>query len=229
MDVLRLVLSKTRSCIQSEDMIRPHDKIAVGLSGGKDSVSLLYVLKKLSSFYPIPYEVCAVYVNNGFEDSKTHGMKSLCEDIGVEYKEVTTDISSRIQNTDDPCALCSKLRRRILCDTAKELGCSSLALAHTQDDAAQTALMNLLFCGKFETFLPVTEYENIRVVRPFFSLPERYTEQLVNALGLPVYKNPCPHDKKTHRETVKNMIKASDRINRGTNHRILRALQNKDE
>ncbi len=229
MDVLRLVLSKTRSCIQSEDMIKPHDKIAVGLSGGKDSLSLLYALKKLSSFYPIPYDVCAVYVNNGFEDSKTHGMKSFCEGIGVEYKEVTTDISSRIQSTDDPCALCSKLRRRILCDTASELGCSSLALAHTQDDAAQTALMNLLFCGKFETFLPVTEYENIRVIRPFFTLPERYTEQLVNALGLPVYKNPCPYDKKTHRETVKNMIKDSDRINRGTNHRILRALQNKDE
>lgn len=229
MDVLRLVLSKARSCIQNEDMIRPHDRIAVGLSGGKDSVALLYALKKLSSFYPVPFDVCAIYVNNGFEENEENGMKIFCDSLGVEYKEVKTDIASRVQNTDDPCSLCSKLRRRILCDTSSQLGCGALALAHTQDDAAQTALMNLLFCGKFETFLPVTQYENMRVIRPFFDLPERYTEQLVNALHLPVYKNPCPYDKKTHRETVKNMIKNSDRINRGTNHRILSALKHSGE
>lgn len=206
-------------------MITPHDKIAVGLSGGKDSVSLLYALKKLSSFYPVPFEVCAVSVDNGFENSDFSKMTSLCAELGVEYKIVKTDIASAMQNTTDPCAICSKMRRRVLCDTAIQMGCTALALGHTEDDAAQTALMNLIFCGKFETFLPVTHYENIRIIRPFFTLPERYTEQLVNSLALPVCKSLCPHDKNTNRQTVKEMIKASDRINRGTNHRILNALK----
>ncbi len=228
MDILRLVLSKTRSCVQNEEMIKPHDKIAVGLSGGKDSVSLLYTLKKLSGFYPIPFEVCAVSVDNGFANGSFAKMEDFCKELGIEYKTVETDIFSIIKNADDPCAVCAKMRRRILCDTATELGCQSIALAHTEDDAAQTALMNILFCGLAETFLPVTEYENIRIIRPFFTLPERYTEQLVKTLSLPVCKSLCPFDKKTHRQTVKEMIERSDRINRGTNHRILHAIQNKN-
>ena len=155
-------------------------------------------------------------------------MEALCKELDVEYKIVKTDIFSIIKNSDDPCAVCAKMRRRILCDTAIELGCQSIALAHTEDDAAQTALMNILFCGLAETFLPVTEYENIRIIRPFFTLPERYTEQLVKTLSLPVCKSLCPFDKKTHRQTVKEIIAQSDKINRGTNHRILHAIQNKN-
>ncbi len=227
MDILRLVLSKTRSCVQNEEMIKPHDKIAVGLSGGKDSVSLLYTLKKLSGFYPVPFEVCAVSVDNGFGKDSLAEMEKFCMELGVEYKTVRTDIATIVKSTDDPCAICSKMRRRILCDTAISMGCQSIALAHTEDDAAQTALMNILFCGCAETFLPVTEYENIRIIRPFFTLPERYTEQLTKTLSLPVCKSLCPFDKKTKRQTVKEMIEQSDRINRGTNHRILHAIRNK--
>ena len=209
-------------------MIEPHDRIAVGLSGGKDSVSLLYALKKLSGFYPVPFEICAISVDNGFGCDSFSKMEEFCKKLEIEYKIIKTDIFSIIKNTDDPCAVCAKMRRRVLCDTALDMGCQSIALAHTEDDAAQTALMNILFCGKAETFLPVTEYENLRIIRPFFTLPERYTEQLTQELSLPVCKSLCPYDKKTHRQTVKEMIERSDRINRGTNHRILHAIQNKN-
>lgn len=223
MDFLRLALSKTRSCAQNEKMIIPNSRIAVGLSGGKDSVSLLYTLKKLSEFYPVPFSVCAITVDNGFANSDFSKMEAFCHGLGIEYKIVKTNISEIADNNDDPCAVCAKMRRRILCDTAIAMGCNTLALAHTQDDAAQTVLLNLLYNGKFETFLPVTEYEQIRVIRPFFTLEEKTCTSLIQSLDLPVCKSLCPYDKKTQRQTIRDMIEQTDRICRGTSHRIINA------
>lgn len=231
MDILRLVLSKTRSCVQRYGMILPNEKIAVGLSGGKDSVSLLYTLKRLSEFYPNKFTVCAITADNGYTDSDHTEMKRLCDELGAEYRIVETQLSAIAEKSDDPCAICAKIRRRILCDSAIEMGCTSLALAHTQDDASQTVLMNLMYNGLIETFSPVTEYESIKVIRPFYELPERHCTQLAQTLSLPVCKSPCPYDKKTQRQAVRDMIEKTDRISRGTSHRIMKAMEklNKNE
>ncbi len=223
MDVFRLVLSKTRTCLQNQQMIMPNSKIAVGLSGGKDSVSLLYALNKLSSFYPVAFSVCAITVDNGFANGDFSEMVDFCKNLGVEYKVVKTDIANIASSASDPCAICAKMRRRVLCDAAIDMGCDTLALAHTQDDAAQTVILNLLYNGKFETFLPVTEYESIRIIRPFFTLEEKLCVQLVKNEKLPVCKSLCPYDKKTQRQTVKSMIQQADKVCRGANHRIMTA------
>lgn len=231
MDALKLVLSKTRSCVQKYGMIQPCDKIAVGLSGGKDSVSMLYALARLSSFYPNEFSLCAITVDNGYKNASYEEMEQLCEVLGIEYRIVKTQIADIADKNDDPCAVCSRIRRRILCDTALEMGCCAIALAHTQDDAAQTVLLNLLYNGKIETFLPLTEYEAIKVIRPFYELPERLCSQLVESCHLPICKSLCPYDKKTQRQAVRQMIQEADRISRGANHRIMTAISkiNKNE
>ena len=174
-----LLLSRVRGAAQEFDMISDGERVLCAVSGGKDSLSLCSVLKKLSAFYPRAFTLGAVMIDMGFEGFDAEPLYALFDSLGVPFTTVKTDIA-RVAEGEKPCSLCSRLRRGALCNYAEANGYTALALGHTEDDCAQTAIMNLLFCGKFESFEPVTRYEdrNIKLIRPLITTPEKLTAAL---------------------------------------------------
>ena len=152
-------MSLTRRAIDKYEMIEEGDRIAVGVSGGKDSLALLCALKGLSRFYPKKFEIVPINVKMGFPNETDEISRALCEELGLELKSVESDIYSvvfNIRKEKHPCSLCSNMRRGALHSAAKELGCNKLALGHHFDDAVETIIMNLFIEARFDCFLPVT-------------------------------------------------------------------------
>ena len=192
------------------DMIQPNDKIAVGVSGGKDSLTLLETLAKISTYYPIPFSVVAISVDmyNGKTDFSK--VKELCEKLNVEFYVVNTNLYEllfEIRKEKNPCSLCSKIRRGALCNKAKELGCNKVALGHHADDLIETFFLSLYYEGRLSTFAPVSfmSRSQISIIRPLILVWERDISS--HAKSLPVIHNPCPADKNTKREWIKSQIK----------------------
>ncbi len=227
MDYFKILAGRTRACINKYDMIGERGKAAVGLSGGADSMMLLCVLSELSKYCPQHFSVCAITVDMGFEDLDISPCIELCEKLGVEYKIVRTEIKKAVfdKNSENPCLLCSKMRRRALCDAAIGMGADTLALGHNEDDAAQTLLMNLLYGGNFISFSPVTDYGELKLIRPFVSSSEKLIRQASEQLSVSCVSSPCPYDKKTRREDMKKIIASVDSDSRGTAHRLINALE----
>lgn len=210
---MKKLLSLSRAAIEKYNMIEENDRIAVGVSGGKDSLALLYVLAKLRNFYPKKFEVVAITLDYRFggEDGNYTEIQKLCDELGVQYVIKPTNLWQVIfqdRKEKNPCSLCAKMRRGILHDTAKEFGCNKIALGHHLDDAAQTFIMNLFDGGNIGCFSPISYLSNkdLYLIRPLIFIYERDIENAVKRTGLPVVKSKCPADKVTERQNVKQLL-----------------------
>lgn len=215
MDLQRLT-SLLRQAIQRYDMIAENDAIAVGLSGGKDSLCLLMGLAALRRFYPVPFSLHAIHVDvgAGMPPEDVRRMADFCASLDVPFHHVKTDIYQIVfeeRKEKNPCSLCAKMRKGALNGKALELGCSQIAYAHHRDDFIETLMMNLLMEGRCECFPPVTQLDRtgLRVIRPMLLIDEREVSAFTRRNSLPVVKNPCPADGHTRREDVKQFIRSS--------------------
>ncbi len=230
---LQQVLSYVRKAVDDYKMIEAGDKIAVGISGGKDSLTLLYALHALRRFYPEQFEIHAVTVDLGFRNLNLDKMKELCRELGVEYTIVETDIAKIIfedRREENPCSLCAKMRKGALNQAIKAVGCNKVAYAHHKDDVVETMLMSLIYEGRFHTFAPVTYLDRteLTVIRPLMYMKEAEVIGFVNKNQVPVIKSPCPADGHTRREYVKNLLRRLNLENPGVKERMFTAIQNSD-
>ena len=233
MEPIKRILGGARRALDDYHMISPGDRIAVGVSAGKDSLTLLYAMAELRRFYPIPFTLQAVTVDMGFAGSDFSPIAALCERLEVPYTVIPTDIAEivfEVRRELSPCSLCAKLRRGALYGAAKELGCNAVALGHHRDDAVETLMLNLFFEGRVGCFSPVTELSRtgVRLIRPLLYLPEKDIRYFASHTGLPVIPSPCPANGNTEREEIKRLLLDLERQHRGLRHRILGAMQRGD-
>lgn len=230
MEHIKRVLSYTRRAVDDYEMIKPNDRIAVGVSAGKDSLTLLCALSELRRFYLVPFELCAITIDMGFEGMDLSGVEALCKELDVEYHVVPTQISKVIfdvRKEKNPCSLCAKMRRGALHSAAKELGCNKVALGHHFDDVVETFILNLFFEGRLGCFQPVTYLSrmDITLIRPMIYMPEKDVRYFASKAELPVVSSPCPADKNTEREEMKQLLSKLERENKGLRYRIFGAIQ----
>ena len=228
---LQRVLSEVRKAVDDYHMIAEGDKIAVGISGGKDSLTLLYALSSLRRFYPHPFELVAVTVDLGFPNQDLSEIKKLCEKLEVPYTVVKTQIGQIVfeqRQENNPCALCAKMRKGALNEAMKQLGCNKIAYAHHMDDVVETMMLSLLYEGRFHTFSPVTYLDDtgLTVIRPLIYMKEADVIGFVRKYEVPVVKSPCPADGHTKREYVKQLLKQLNTENPGVKQRMFTAIQN---
>lgn len=205
------LLTYTRKAIDDYHMIQNGDKIAVGISGGKDSLTLLYALSKLQAFYPQSFDLVALTVDLGFSNYDTTLLSQYAETLGVEYYVEKTEIASIVfdyKQESNPCSLCSRLRKGALNTKAMELGCNKIAYAHHKDDTLDSFIMSLLYEGRLHTFSPVTKLErtNLELIRPLIYAYEGEIASFADSQQLPVMKNPCPADGITKRQEARELI-----------------------
>lgn len=227
---VRRILSYTRRAVSDYNMINDGDRIAVGLSGGKDSLTLLCALDALSRFYEKKYELCAITLDMGFPDADFSLLGGFCEEMGIEYIVKKTELAKVIfeyRKEKNPCSLCARMRRGIINEAAVEAGANKVALGHHWDDVLDTFMLNLFHEGRIGSFSPVTYLDRtgITVIRPLIYAPEKDIRYFSSHSSLPVCKNPCPADKNTEREEMKQMLNTLDRGNKGLKHRMFGALQ----
>ena len=227
---LQQVMSYVRRAIDDYHMIEEGDKIAVGISGGKDSLTLLYALHGLKRFYPKKFEIHAVTVDLGFQNLNLDKIKEICEELQVEYTIVSTEIAKIIfedRKESNPCSLCAKMRKGALNDAIKAAGCNKVAYAHHKDDVVETMLMSLIFEGRFHTFSPVTYLDrmDLTVIRPLMYMNEVDVIGFINKYNVPVVKSPCPADGNTKREYIKQLLRKLNLENPGVKERMFTAIQ----
>lgn len=227
---LQQVLSYVRKAVDDYGMIEAGDRIAVGISGGKDSLTLLHALHGLKRFYPKKFELSAVTVDLGFQNLRLDRISELCRELEVEYTIVKTDIAQIIfqeRKEENPCSLCAKMRKGALNQAIKVKGCNKVAYAHHRDDVVETMLMSLIYEGRFHTFAPVTYLDrmDLTVIRPLMYMKEADVIGFVNRYQVPVVKSPCPADGHTKREYVKNLLRQLNLENPGVKDRMFTAVQ----
>lgn len=230
---LQRLYSFTRRAIDSYQLIDDGDKIAVGISGGKDSLTLLYALAGLKRFYPKKFDLIAVTVDLGFDGFDLSDIKKLCNELEVPYTIVPSQIGKIIfedRKESNPCSLCAKMRKGALNEAVKELGCNKVAYAHHKDDVIETMLLSLIFEGRFHTFSPKTYLDrmDLTVIRPLIFVDESDVVGFKNKFQLPVQKSPCPADGYTKREYAKNLLKSLNHEHPGAKERMFRAILNGD-
>ena len=228
---LQQIMSKTRKAVDDYKMINENDTIAVGISGGKDSLALLHALAGMRRFYPIHYSLIAITCDLGFKNVDFNEIKKLCEELDVKYYIVESDISDIVFNVrkeENPCSLCAKMRKGAMYNFLKEVGCSKIAYAHHQDDVVETYMMSLIYEGRQNTFSPVTflDRTGVTVIRPFIYMKEADIIGFVKANNVPVLKSPCPVDGYTKRQYAKDLLKSINEEAPGVRDRIFTAIQN---
>ena len=226
---LQQLLSYVRRAIDDYHMIEEGDKVAVGISGGKDSLTLLYALNSLRIFYPKKFDIHAVTVDLGFNNLNLDKIKELCQEFKIEYTIVKTDIANIIfeeRKESNPCSLCAKMRKGALNDAIKAAGCNKVAYAHHKDDVVETMMMSLIYEGRFHTFSPVTYLDRteITVIRPLIYMTEADVIGFVNKNNVPVVKSPCPADGYTKREYVKELLRDINKETPGVKSRMFTAI-----
>ena len=229
MKEMKRMLSFVRRAVDDYGMIEEGDRIAVGVSGGKDSLALLATLCALRRFYPKKFDIVAVTVDMGFEGSDYSTIEDFCRTLEVEYKIVKTEIAKIIfdvRKESNPCSLCAKMRRGSLHAAAQEAGCNKVALGHHYDDAVETFMMNLFFEGRIGCFSPTTYLSNrkIHLIRPMIYATEKDVQYFARRQELPVIKSLCPEDHATEREKMKQLLTDLERENKGIKHRIFHAM-----
>ncbi len=237
---IRRILSYTRRAVDDYEMIKTGDRIAVGVSGGKDSVTLLCALANLRRFYPNEFEIEAITMDPGFyksgmgsEEEQKAGfekIRKLCEELEVNFTLFETDIAKiifDIRKENNPCSLCARMRRGALHENAKKLGCNKIALGHHFDDAVETFMLNLFNEGRIGCFSPVTylDRRDITVIRPLVYAREKDIKYFINHSNLPILSSPCPEDKHSDREEIKKMLSKLEKENKGLKYRIFGAMQ----
>ena len=228
---LQQVLSYIRRAVDDYQMIETDDHIAVGISGGKDSLTLLYGLHGLMRFYPKPFQIHAVTVDLGFDNLDLGKIKELCKSLDIPYTIVKTDIADIIfhqRKETNPCSLCAKMRKGALNEAIKAAGCNKVAYAHHKNDVVETMLLSLIYEGRFHTFSPVTYLDrmDLTVIRPLMYMNEADVIGFIHKNNVPVVKSPCPADGYTKREYVKNLLQTLNRENPGVKERMFTAIQN---
>ena len=223
------MMSYARRAADAFNMIEEGDVIAVGVSGGKDSLTLLCTLHGLARFYPKHFTIVPINLRMGFPGEDDAPIRSLCESLGLELKSFESDIYSvvfDIRAEKHPCSLCANMRRGALHAAAKECGCNKLALGHHMDDAAETILMNLFIEGRFDCFRPVTylSRSEMTVIRPLLYAPEKEIKHFMRANGLEAVPKCCPADGNTRREDTKKRLSELERTDRGLKQRIFNAF-----
>ena len=227
-------MKKTLGCIRKADadfqLIEDGDHIAVGVSGGKDSLLLLHALSLYRKFSHKNFTVTAVTVTLGLEPFDLSGIRTLCEELEIPFIVKETQIGEIIfeyRKEKNPCALCAKMRRAVLAKTCRELGCNKLALGHHREDVLETLLMSLFYEGRLHTFHPKTlmSRTGITVIRPLVYLPEAHVKHMLKALSLPVVSSPCPADGETKRQEMKELMKKLRTIYPDASERLLHALR----
>lgn len=226
---LQQVLSRVRKAVDDYHMIEEGDKIAIGISGGKDSLCLLYALQSLQHFYPKKFSLVAVTVDLGFDNLNLEKIKELCESLRVEYEIIKTEISKIVfddRKESNPCSLCAKMRKGALNEAMKRHGCNKIAYAHHKDDVVETMLLSLLYEGRFHTFSPVTYLDrmDLTVIRPLMYMDEADVIGFIRKYDVPVVKSPCPADGHTKREYVGNLLKQLNKENPGVKDRMFTAI-----
>lgn len=230
---LQQVLSYIRRAVDDYQMIETNDHIAVGISGGKDSLTLLYGLHGLMRFYPKPFQIHAVTVDLGFDNLNLEKIKELCKSLEIPYTIVKTDIADIVfhqRKESNPCSLCAKMRKGALNEAIKAAGCNKVAYAHHKDDVVETMLLSLIYEGRFHTFSPVTYLDrmDLTVIRPLIYMNEADVIGFVHKNSIPVVKSPCPADGYTKREYVKKLLQNLNRENPGVKERMFTAIQSSD-
>ena len=208
---MQRMLSYIRKAVDDYNMIEDGDKIAVGLSGGKDSITLLMGLKALQRFYEKKFDLIAISINPGFDSFNTELLKKTCEQIDVTYIEEETHIKEIVfdaRKEKNPCSLCANLRRGILNSVAIREGCNKIALGHNEDDVLETFFLNLLYGGSIGTFAPKSfmDRSGITLIRPLIYAPEKSIKTFIKKNGIEVMNKCCPMDGKSKREDMKNLI-----------------------
>lgn len=226
---LQRLMSLTRKAIDDYQMIEEGDTIAIGISGGKDSLTLLYALTGLKRFYPKQFTLQAITVDLGFQGFDVSAIKALCEKLEVPYTIVKTEISELIfqeRKESNPCSLCAKMRKGAFNEEAKRLGCNKSAYAHHRDDVIETMLLSMIYEGRYYTFAPVTYLDrmDITLIRPLLYVNEADIIGFQRLYQLPVSKNPCPADGVTRREYVKQLIRRLNEENPGVKERLFHAV-----
>ena len=228
---LQKLLSYTRKAIDDYDMIQSGDKIAIGISGGKDSLTLLYAMHNLMRFYPKSFRLAAITVDLGYPDFHLDKIEALCREMQIPYYVVKTEIGKIVfekKHEDNPCFLCARLRKGALNQKALELGCNKIAYAHHKDDILETMLLSMIFEGRFYAFSPKTYLERTKltVIRPMMYVAEADVIGFMHKQALPVSKNPCPVDGATKRQYAKNLLQQINRDNPGAKDRMFTAILN---
>ncbi len=225
-------LSVLRAAVDKYHMIREGDAVAVGVSGGKDSVALLSLLAALRRFYPQPFTLHAITLDPSFGGEQTDysAIAALCERLEVPYTLRRTALWQVIEQkgqTENPCSLCARLRRGALHRTAVELGCRTVALGHHEDDAAETLMMSLLSGATLDCFAPkcYLDRRDITLIRPMVFLKEREIAAYVQREGLPTVQSRCPVDGDTHRSDMKALLSSLSEQYGDINEKITAALQ----
>ena len=227
---MKHILSYMRRAIEDYNMIEEGDKIAVALSGGKDSITMLKAFKSLQFFYPKKFEFIAISVNPGFEFFDSNLLKETCEKLGVPFFEEKYNISQIVfedRHEKNPCSLCANLRRGILNTTAKREHCNKIALGHNLDDALETFLMNLFFAGSISTFAPIN-YMNrsgLTVIRPLIYVPEKEIKRFIRRSETKIMPKVCPMDGNSTREYIKNLIVTLSLKNKHVKANIIGAIK----
>lgn len=228
--MLQKILSRMRKAIEDYQMINDGDKIAVGVSGGKDSQLLLIALKELQRFLPQKFDLVAIMIDLGFESFNRDSLLRFYNDAGVDYHIEKTNISQVVfeaRNEQNPCALCANMKRGAIYNSALKLGCNKAAFAHHMDDVIETFLMSQIYEGRIHTFSPVTHMDrkNITLIRPMIYAEERLIRTIVRDLKLDPVGSGCPSDGITKRQNIKSLIKEMYKENRHLKANLFGAIQ----
>ena len=225
--------SPVRSAIDHYNMISLNDKIAVGISGGKDSLALLYALSDIKKYYPIPFELIAITLDMGInnEMSNYNQIKDFCDNLNINYIVYKTKIGKIVfedRKEKNPCSLCARMRRGILNRVAKEHGCNKIALGHHLDDAVETFFMNLFNGATLKCFSPATflSNSNIWMIRPLIFCHESEINSFANKYNLPIQKSLCPVDGHTERQNIKQLIANLELLYPDLKTKVITAIKN---
>ena len=226
---MQKLMGLVRRCVDDYDMIKSGDRIAVGVSGGKDSVVLLRLLAGLREYFDKPFELAAITIDMGLGMDYTE-IGNLCQELNVPYHIIKTEIAPIIfdhRKEKNPCSMCAKMRRGALNQAILDLGYHKLALGHHYDDAVETFMMSLIYEGRISCFQPVTDLDRTGIVqiRPMLYIHEKTVDNFAKRMNLPIIENRCPVDKTTKREEIKQLIYELSETYPDLKERIFGAMQ----
>lgn len=227
---MRYILGCIRRCVEDFDMIDDGDNIAVGVSGGKDSMVLLKAMHMYKYFSKKRFNLSAITIDLGMEDFDTGIIKDMCDEWNIPYYVKKTNIGRVVfegRKEKNPCSLCSKMRRGSIHELCKEQGINKIALGHHREDVVQTFLMSLLYEGRVSTFAPLTWMDRADIVqiRPMVYVPEKEIVAAVKRYNIPIVKSPCIKDGATKREDMKELLKYMDTMSEDSVKYIMLAIK----
>ncbi len=230
MSNIKKLLGQTRKAIEDYNMIQEGDRIVIGVSGGKDSLALLVLLKQLQSFFPVKFELEAVTLTMGIGKFDLSPVKELCKRIDVNYTIEETVIGKIVfeaRDESNPCSLCANLKRGALHNVAKRLDCNKVALAHHRDDVIETFLLSTFYAGKLQTFSPVTylKRKELYLIRPMIYVEEKHVKEYIKANNLVTVPSPCHVNGKTKRQYIKEILMDMHKENRNIKNNIFGAIK----